>query len=260
MASRKEQKLSVWGDKVHPRVTVAGAGAPVVYLHGGYGPVDGAFVDELARDFTVYAPDHPGLTAGDEDAIKSLDDMWDLVLYYCDLFDQLGLDAPALVGHSFGAMVAAEIAATAPARVRKLALLSPLGLWRDDAPIRNYIVTPQADVPALMFRDAHHPELKRIILNPEDADGYIRIHWALGCTGKFMWPIPDKGLRKRLHRIAAPTLVVWGRHDRLLPAAYADEFRKGIRDAQVATIDVAHMSTLEEPAKVAAPVRAFLKA
>jgi hypothetical protein len=35
--------------------------------------------------------------------------------------------------------------------------------------------------------------------------------WA---TGKFIWPIPDKGLKKRIHRVKAPTLLVWGREDR----------------------------------------------
>jgi pimeloyl-ACP methyl ester carboxylesterase len=74
-----------------------------------------------------------------------------------------------------------------------------------------------------------------------------------------MWPIPDKGLRKRMHRIAAPTLVLWGKHDRLLPTVYADEFKQGIPTAQVEMIDGAHMAPLEDPARVAAAVRAFLK-
>ena len=179
-----------------------------------------------------------GITAGDEDSYKALDDMWDLVLYYYDLFDKLGLKSPAVVGHSFGGMIAGEIAATDPTRVGKLVLISPLGLWRDDSPIRNYIVTPQTELPALLFKDQHHPSLNRITPeNPEDQEGFIRITWALGCTGKFMWPIPDKGLRKRLHRIAAPTLIVWGKDDKLLPAVYADEFRKGIPGAKIHLVD-----------------------
>jgi pimeloyl-ACP methyl ester carboxylesterase len=259
MAS-KEQQLSVWGDKVHPKVKIQGAGAPLVYLHGGYGPIEPELLDELAKSFTVYAPEHPGLTSGDEDAYKALDDMWDLVLFYYDLFDKLDLEAPAVVGHSFGGMVAAEIAATDPTRVSKLALISPLGLWRDDSPIKNYIVTPQADLPKLMFKDDHHPAQKRIILNPEDQPGFIRITWALGCTGKFMWPLPDKGLSKRMHRIAAPTLILWGKNDRLLPAVYAEEFKTRIPNAKVEVIDGgAHMMPLEEPAKVAGAVAKFVK-
>jgi len=259
MAATREQSVSVWGDKVHPKVKISGSGAPVVYLHGGYGPIETEFIDELANNFTVYVLPHPGLTAGDEDAIKALDDFWDLVLYYYDLFDKLGLKSPAVVGHSFGGMVAAEVAATDPTRVSKLVLINSLGLWLDDQPIRNYIVTAQTELPGLLFQDAHHPALKRIVLNPEDQDGFIRITWALGCTGKFYWPIPDKGLKKRLHRIAAPTLLLWGKHDKLLPPAYAEQFKKGIPNAQLETIEGAHMMPLEEPAKVAAAVTKFLK-
>jgi len=259
MAPSKEQTVSVWGDKVHPKVKISGSGAPLVYLHGGYGLIETELVDELAKNFTVYAVPHPGLTPGDEDSIKALDDFWDLVLYYYDLFDKLGLKSPAVVGHSFGGMVAAEVAATDPTRVSKLVLINSLGLWLEDKPITNYIVAAQTALPALLFQDEHHPALKRIVLNPEDQEGFIRITWALGCTGKFYWPIPDKGLKKRLHRIAAPTLLLWGKNDKLLPPAYAEAFKKSIPSAKLETIEGAHMMPLEEPAKVAAAVTKFLK-
>lgn len=259
MTASKEQVVSVWGDKVHPKVKISGSGAPLVYLHGGYGLVETEMVDELAKNFTVYAVPAPGLTEGDEDSIKALDDFWDLVLYYYDLFDKLGLKSPAVVGHSFGGMVAAEVAATDPTRVSKLVLINSLGLWLEDKPIRNYIVAAQTALPALLFKDEHHPALKRIILNPEDQEGFIRITWALGCTGKFYWPIPDKGLKKRLHRISAPTLLLWGKDDKLLPPAYAEAFKKSLPNAKLETIDGAHMMPLEDPVRVAAAVTKFLK-
>ena len=52
--------------------------------------------------------------------------------------------------------------------------------------------------------------------------------WSLACTGKFVWPIPDKGLKKRLHRITAPTLVLWGEQDGLVPPIYASDFEQAI--------------------------------
>jgi pimeloyl-ACP methyl ester carboxylesterase len=60
--------------------------------------------------------------------------------------------------------------------------------------------------------------------------------WALGCTGKFVWPIPDKGLEQRLYRISAPTLIVWGEQDRLIPASYADDFAARISGSKVAIV------------------------
>lgn len=260
MAATSEKTLKLWDGKVTAHVKVAGSGPALVYLHSGYGLVWDETLDLLARDFTVYAPEHPGTSANDPDAIKPLDDVWDLVLHYYEMFDQLGLEAPAVMGHSFGGMVAAELAANNPRRVSRLVLVNALGLWRDDAPIANYMVMPEAQLEKLMFADAHNPARKHIFINLEDAESIIRVTWALGCAGKFSWPIPDKGLRKRTHRIAAPTLIVWGKQDGLTKPVYADEFKRLIPNARVELIDkAAHMTPLEQPAALARAVREFLK-
>jgi pimeloyl-ACP methyl ester carboxylesterase len=260
MAATSERTIKLWNDSISAHVKVAGSGPALIYLHSGYGLIWDEFLDLLARDFTVYAPEHPGTSLGDPDAVKAIDDLWDLVLYYYDLFDKLGLDAPAIAGHSFGGMVAAELAATNARRVSKLALIDPLGLWRDDAPITNYMVMPQAVVDPLFFHDQNHPSRKLLYMNPEEPDSIIRVTWALGCTGKFIWPIPDKGLRKRIHRITAPTLIVWGKEDGLTKPVYADEFKRLIPGARVEMVaNAAHMAPLEQPAVVAKLVRDFVK-
>jgi pimeloyl-ACP methyl ester carboxylesterase len=84
--------------------------------------------------------------------------------------------------------------------------------------------------------------------------------WAQACTGKFVWPLPDRGLKNRMHRIAAPTMIVWGKDDRIIDAEYAQEFAKGIAGAQVASIDRAgHLPHLEQPEAVAEAVSRFLR-
>ncbi|MBV8770715.1 MAG: alpha/beta hydrolase [Deltaproteobacteria bacterium] len=260
MAAASERTLSLWEGKIKARIRAAGQGPALVYLHSGYGLVWDECLDRLANDFTVYAPEHPGTSEGDPNAIAHLDNVWDLILYYYEMFDQLGLEAPPLVGHSFGGMVAAELAATNPKRVSKLVLINPLGLWRDDMPIKNYMVTPQAELDPLFFHDPNHPLRKLVFMNPEEADSIIKVSWALACTGKFIWPIPDKGLRKRTHRIAAPTLIIWGQQDGLVKPAYAEEFRKLIRESRVEFVaNAAHMAPVEQPAAVAKLVQDFLR-
>jgi pimeloyl-ACP methyl ester carboxylesterase len=260
MAGTSERTVSVWQGKVEARIKVAGSGPALVYLHSGYGLVWDELLDSLARDFTVYAPEHPGTSAGLPDAVKPLDDVWDLTLFYYEVFEKLGLRSPAVVGHSFGGMVAAELAANNPAQVGKLVLIDSLGLWRDDTPIRNYMVMAQPDVEPLLFHDRTHPSRKHIFPNFEDADSVIRLTWALACTGKFIWPIPDKGLNKRIHRISAPTLIIWGKQDGLTPPVYANDFARLIPQAKVEIVDQAsHMAPLERPAAVADKVRSFLK-
>ena len=143
MVATQDRAVSAWRKQVQANVKVAGSGPPVVFFHGAFGLQWDAFLDGLAQTHTVYAPEHPGTTPGAPDSIKPIDTLWDLVLYYYELLDELGLDSPVIVGHSFGGMVAAEVAATNPRRVSKLVLIDPVGLWRDDTPVTNWMMTAQ---------------------------------------------------------------------------------------------------------------------
>ena len=146
MAAVSERETTVWQGKVQSRALVAGDGPPLVFFHGAMGLNWDPFLDTLAESFTVYAPEHPGTTPGLPDAIKPIDNLWDLVLSYYEVFDELGLESPAVVGHSFGGMVGAEVAATNPSRVSRLALIDPVGLWRDDSPVKNWMATSPQDL------------------------------------------------------------------------------------------------------------------
>jgi pimeloyl-ACP methyl ester carboxylesterase len=189
--------------------------------------------------------------------------VWDLVLCYDELLDTLGLSRAILVGHSFGGMVACEVAAARPARVDRLVLIDPLGLWRDDVPIPNWMLLNHADLVGHVFHDTDGEAARRMFAPPEDPDAQVMarvgLQWAMGATGKFLWPIPDKGLKKRVHRIQVPTLVVWGKEDRIVPPVYAEEFVRRIPGARAETVDQAgHAPHLEQPDAVVRLVRDFL--
>ena len=77
---------------------------------------------------------------------------------------------------------------------------------------------------------------------------------------KFVWPLPDKGLKKRLHRVTAPTLVIWGQQDGLVSPRYADEFAGRIQGARREVVDgAAHVPQLEQREAVTRLVRDFLR-
>jgi pimeloyl-ACP methyl ester carboxylesterase len=83
--------------------------------------------------------------------------------------------------------------------------------------------------------------------------------WSQACTGKFVWPVPDRGLKHRIHRIAAPTLLVWGEGDRIVPPVYADEFAQRIAGARVELIaNAGHLAHLEQSEGVAKAVLDFV--
>lgn len=260
-AGTRVQTVSVWKDQIHIRVLSKGQGPALVFFHGSWGLTWDPFLDELARSFTVYAPEHPGTTPDAPDDIYRLDGLWDLVLCYDELLDALALDAAAFVGHSFGGMMACELAAAYPRRARRVALIAPLGFWRDGDRIVNWMMLDPADLPGYILEDSGGEAAQRMfgLAESQDAAARIRLMWAMGATGKFIWPIPDKGLKKRIHRVKAPTLVIWGKNDRLVPPIYAEEFAGRIAGARVELVDrTGHAPHLEQSETVARIVREFL--
>jgi pimeloyl-ACP methyl ester carboxylesterase len=245
------------------KVKVAGSGPPVVYLHPAGGPAWDPFLDALAVRHTVYAPDHPGTGDTARDAIHRVPSLWDLVLIYDELLDELGLERTAVVGASFGGMVACEIAAHRRRAISQLVLLDPIGLWRDDAPVAQYMILAPDELAAILFHDPDGPAARAALALPSDheelAVAMADLVWAMGATGKFVWPIPDKGLARRLHRVTARTLVVWGEEDRLVSPVYAREFADRLADARVEMIPGAgHVPQLERLDVVAPLVLDFL--
>ncbi|HEX2172761.1 MAG TPA: alpha/beta fold hydrolase [Dehalococcoidia bacterium] len=252
-----ERYIELQDGRIRTRVLSAGSGPPVVFLHGFSGLAWDPFLTDLAGRHTVYAPEHPG--SGDSAGLEHLDTIWDLVLYYNDLLDALDLPAAALIGHSFGGMVAAEVAANNPERATRLVLIAPLGLWRDDYPVADIAGIPQREMMRRTVHDQRSP-LARLVLPPrDDPEALFRASVARASVLHFIWPIPDKGLHKRLHRVKAPTLIVWGRQDGLAPPLYAEEFAARIPKAQVELIDqAAHLVHLEQREAVLRAVEAFL--
>jgi pimeloyl-ACP methyl ester carboxylesterase len=264
MASPEVRTLRLWQNRVETEVEITGNGPDLVYLHGPWGLApDRAFVERLAATHTVYAPKHPGTSRGNNEAVHALDTWLDLVVYYGELFDLLELKAPPLVGQSFGALVAAEFAAAAPRSISKLVLIDPVGLWRDDLPVKNWMVLSEAERRPMLFADPECEAAKQFFMVPTDQTGRVetltQFIWSQACTGKFVWPVADRGFKLRSHRIAAPTLIVWGKADRIIAPTYAEEFAKRIAGSRIEMIDNAgHQSHLEQPAAVIRAISGFL--
>jgi pimeloyl-ACP methyl ester carboxylesterase len=243
---------------------VAGSGRPLVFLHGAYGNQELPLFGTLAEHFTVYAPWHPGWAPESPDDLHHLDDVVDLALYYQDFFEALGLERPVLVGHSLGGMFAAETAALCSPCVSRLVLIAPIGLWRDDAPIPDIFTMGPQELAPLVWSDPASPMAQAMLAQPESQEEQNRRilerQQSLAAAGKFIWPIPDKGLKKRIHRIKTPTLLIWGEDDKLASPVYADDFRRGIPQAQLVTVrNASHLVLVEQGDRVAQEIVKFAR-
>jgi pimeloyl-ACP methyl ester carboxylesterase len=107
-------------------------------------------------------------------------------------------------------------------------------------------------LPGHIFRDPHG-DATRPMFGPGDDEETML------ATGKLIWPIPDKGLKKRIHGVKEPTLLIWGKEDRLVPPVYAGEFVRRLAEARVQTVDDAGDAPhLEQPEALARMVRDVL--
>ena len=240
-------------------VLVGGSGPAVLFLHNHLGRDWDAFLDALAENHTVYAPRHPGSDEPDE--LQDLDAFSDLALYYDDLCAALELEQVVVIGHGFGGMAAAEFAALCPERVSSLVLMDALGLWNDERPIEDISSLPAERVSSILSGSASTSEA--LLKQPEDpaaiGDFMVARFLSQAAVSHFIWPIPDRDLRRRLYRLTMPTLVVWGAEDQYIPASYADEFLAGIAGAQKVLIAGAgHMPQLEKTDEVLAAIGDFL--
>ncbi len=227
------------------KVVRGGSGPLLIWLHGMAAPTpDDALLAVLAESHEVIAPLMPGLSGLEE--LAELPTLHDLALYYDSALAAIGVEKAILVGHGFGGMLAAEIAALAPHRVSRLVLVSPLGLWSDDHPVEDVFARRQPEVEALIWSGStRRPEAPQ---SDEDAiDALIRFANALGAMANYTWPIPDRGLKRRLYRIEVPTLVLGARADAWIPAAYAEDFAAGIAGATTAYLEGSHMAPYEDP-------------
>ncbi len=269
--SATSRKVTVWDPPITAKIFEQGEGEPLLFLHSGSGiTASDPLVEALARSRKVIAPRHPGFV--DPDELNELRDVHDLALYHDELLDKLGLDSVAVIGHSFGGMVAAELAAHVPNRVSKLVLAAPVGLWNEAYPTTDFFTSFPFGMAEILWHDASSPEavaaMQAMAKGDEEEASQsddpltalmLRVLPGLVTLGKYIWPLPDKGLGRRLRRIKAPTLVIWGEKDNLTPSQYADDFVAGIPDAKAEFIpDAGHMAPYERTAEFVGKVEAFL--
>ena len=247
--------LSVRGCNI--AVRRAGSGRPLLLLHGASDAGEWLpFMAELAARHDVIAPEHPGF--GASDTPDWLDTIPDLANFYLDLIDQLDLVDVDLVGHDLGGWIAAELAVRNPRRLASLTLVAAAGIHLSGVPQTDpFLRTDEQRIRDLFHDPAHADQMIARVLRPEREDTNLKNQTS---TARLTWQPRgyDPHLAKWLHRIALPTLVVWGGNDKVLPPAYAAAWQKRIPGAQLVTIaDCGHMPHVEQPAAFAAALETF---
>ena len=231
-----EQTVNVAGKPMF--VAEAGDGLPVVMLHGGGPGASGVSnysrnIDSLAEHFRVIVPDMPGYGRSAKGVDQS-DPFGYLADMIRGLLDELGIGTACLVGNSYGGAAALRLALDTPQRVGKLVLMGPGGIgttrgvptaglksllayYGGDGPsrdkletfIRNYLVYEGACVPDSLIDTRYAASVDpEVVADPPlrrpSGPTALRTLWRMDLTRD-----------KRLKHLQTPTLVLWGRDDKV---------------------------------------------
>jgi pimeloyl-ACP methyl ester carboxylesterase len=251
-------------------VVEIGSGPPVLFIHG----LGGSWQNWLENlpavaeaGYRAIAVDLPGFGASplprDRITISDYGQWVDVLL------GELGLDAVAVVGNSMGGFIGAELAISFPQRVERLALVAAAGisiehqrndtvmewLYRTESATQMLVTRiagrseefarrPGLRTAALLLVAAHPAKLPAPLV-AEQIRGAGRPGFLPALEALTTYPIRD-----RLTEIACPTLIVWGREDRLVPVRDADTFDELIPDSRkVIFDDTGHVPQMERPAR-----------
>ncbi|TWC12265.1 MULTISPECIES: alpha/beta fold hydrolase [unclassified Pseudomonas] len=224
------------------------------------------FARPFVRDYRVLIPDLPG---HGETGFKAGGgyDIPTQARRIIELLDACGLDKVHVIGNSMGGYLAAWLAATSPERVLTLTLLNPAGVTspqpsdmdRQVAAGRNpSLMRSRNDFPPFYAMTMDSPPWVPKVVLAAVADKYVKCREELAEIYTDFNASPP--MEPRLSDIRAPSLLLWGRQDRMIDVSCVPVWSKGIADLRVEIWDgLGHLPPLEKPERTAALYRGFLK-
>ena len=265
--------VTVLGNSLHVRDSTpqAAPDKPVLLLLHGFGAslqTWDVWTAQLAQHFRVLRVDLPGSGLSGPDAQGDYSDTRTIALLLA-LMDQRGIARASIIGHSIGGRIAWTLAASHPARVDKLVLLAPDGFA---SPGFAYGSAP--DVPATMGlmrytlpRWMLRSNLLLAYADPATLSGdlltrYYELMLAPGSRAAMLARMQQTVLVDPvplLRRITAPTLLVWGRQDGMIPFANAADYQREIpRNTLLALDNMGHLPHEESPQRALPAVEQFV--
>jgi len=268
------RQVDVVGAKVN--YVEMGEGPPLLFVHGLSGCWQNWLenIPYFARTHRVVALDLPGFGGSPMPP-------WEISIpaygrFLRDFCERLGVGRSSLVGNSMGGFIATEVAITEPDRVDDLVLVSAAGItWararREPAAMIGRV--GRAAAPVLLrfhMQGIKRPRLRRNYFQGVffDPDGLRReMLWenvvpALQSPGYYdaLTTLWGYDIRDRLEDIGVPTLIVWGRNDRVVPVPAAVSYRKRIgKNAELVIFDhCGHVPQIERPARFNRLLEEFL--
>jgi pimeloyl-ACP methyl ester carboxylesterase len=238
--------------------SIAGAGPPLLFLHGGdYVAQNAGFLEILRRHWQVTAPRHPGF--GHSARPEGFRSVHDLAYLYLDWLDRQREPA-IVVGSSFGGWLALETAVRSVEKIAALVLIDSLGVkfgGHEERDIADVYALPEDEVRRRAFYDPARVTPDYSSLSDDELTAIACDRQAAVLYGWRPY-MHNPGLKQWLHRVRAPTLVVWGENDGIVTPEYGEKLVAALPTAKFERIAQAgHYPQIERPEAVAAAIEQF---
>jgi len=210
----------------------AGEGETLLLLHGANGTMSWMpILEALAENYHVILPDHPGF--GDTEAPGWMDTLSDLSYFYLDVIEAMGLEHFHLAGHSMGGWIAAEIAIRDAHRIKSLTLISAAGIRVDGTPMGDLFAWTPEETARQVF--AQQPFIDQVLALEPDAEQIQVMLQNRQMAARLCWTprLHNPDLKKWLHRLTLPTLILWGDSDGIFPEPYAHAYHELIPGSEL---------------------------
>ena len=251
-----ESFVEVAGGKVHLRK--GGAGEPLLILHRDIGnPGWLPFYEQMAQRFTVYVPSHPGFDKSERP--EWMRNVRDMAAVYAWLLKDLKLDSLYAIGLGFGGWIAAELATMNHRQFKKLVLVSAMGIQPTRGEILDQFVLYTTDYIKAGFADPSkmdqlygaEPEVDQLVTWETNREMTTRIAWK-----PYMF---NQALPVLLRAVDTPTLIVWGKEDKIAPVNCGERYMQALPHAQFVVLNqCSHFVEIEKADELAKLVNEFI--
>ena len=252
-----ESVAEVAGGKVH--LLTSGIGEPLLVLHRDVGnPGWLPFYEQMAQHFTVYVPSHPGFDKSDRP--EWMRNVRDMAAVYQWLLKDMKLHSLSIVGLGFGGWIAAEMATMDHHQLKKLVLVSAMGMKPSRGEILDQFLLYTTDYIRSGFHDpskmdelyGKEPEIDQLVTWEMNREMTTRIAWKPYMYNP-AFPVLLKG-------VDTPTLIVWGKEDKIAPVNCGERYMQALPHAQLVNLnECGHFVEIEKADELAKLVVEFLK-
>jgi 2-hydroxy-6-oxonona-2,4-dienedioate hydrolase len=236
----------------------------LILMHGlgGYAERWSNIIPHLNKKFHVFAPDLIGYGQSDKPSVDYTLELF--VKFVFDFMETLGIKKTCMIGTSLGGQIVAECASTQSAAIEKIVLISPAGIMKKSTPTLDAYTmaalypTKESVKTAYQMMVGSNKQVSEISIE-RFVNNMSRPNAKMVFLSTLLGLKNSSDIFEKLAKIKIPTLLIWGKEDKLIPFEYSQQFVSSINNCEFIPMEgCGHSPYVEDPEKLSELVIKFL--